>query len=275
MSVNGAPQMAAHAERFNPDHDFICMSFSSLPVFHERDRTNQLFPSRFNVHHPDVNILAADGLMAMHGQRVLPGFKRRLRLFVYRMSLVLRGIAVNFQYDSAIQIQFSVFVVVHGELRIAQFEIRRQLKRSAQPDVRSIPFGPDNCARRAARTEAARPLSPGRIIEVGRKPTIRRFLNRVTPIDALLLRRGSNLFNDRRRWRWGVEFAIRRRNAVSIHLDERAVVGHQAVDLDFDVGCLRVNRRRQSRRADERVRAGRYRDRDRRRKSASLADTVH
>ena len=38
-----APQMAAHAERFNPDHDFICMSFSSPPVFHERDRTNQLF----------------------------------------------------------------------------------------------------------------------------------------------------------------------------------------------------------------------------------------
>src|SRR5207237_10198669 len=107
------------------------------------------------------------------------------------MSLVLRSVAMNFQYDSAIQIQFSVFVVVHGELRIAQFEIRRQLKRPAQPDVGSIPFGPDNCARGAARTETARPFSPGRIIEVRCEPIVRRLLGGVTPLNALILRRGS------------------------------------------------------------------------------------
>src|SRR5256885_13040608 len=108
------------------------------------------------------------------------------------MSLVLRGVAMNFQYDSAIQIQFSVFVVVYGELRISQFEIRRQLKRSAQPDVGSTPFGPDNCARGAARAETARPFSPGRIIKVRRKPTVGGFLGLETPLAALLLRRRTD-----------------------------------------------------------------------------------
>ena len=181
------------------------------------------------------------------GRSAFRGGRVQVNLFV------LVGCAGEGRDPDPIEVHDRFVVVLSDQSQPVQLHRPRPLERASQPDVGGGPAGADGPGRDIPLAETARSLPPTAVVEVESGPALGRLLDGVAPVDRLLVG-GRGDRHDCRRCRWGREEAfVGGPNRPSVHLDHGAVVGHQAVDLDLDVGRLRVDRRRQPGLADERV----------------------
>src|ERR1043166_111839 len=101
----------------------------------------------------------------------------------------------------------------------------------AQPNVGCLPFRTNYRAGCPARSKAALSFLPWRGVEIGLKPVLCRFFERVPPKDRLSLgRRRENCGH----WFGREGTAIGCRDDIERHLDDLAIVGKKPITFVFD-----------------------------------------
>ena len=207
------------------------------------------------LHQPDVDVLPAAGLAAVDGDRVLArlqcggGFLRDRPLGVRRSCSRPRGRrGTPLMYTSA-----------SSSWWIAQVDVARTAFRTARPSAAArCPAFSTRC-RTTAPGVSFVPKPPG---PASQPPSSKSGFSQpsagawscsatIAALSWLVATTGRVANSAAASYNCLCSAATR----VDVELDHRAVVGHQAVDLDFDVGRLRVDRGRQPL-ADQRAAAG-------------------
>src|SRR6266567_267764 len=165
------------------------------------------------LHQSDVDKLAAGGLMAMNSEKMFSWSEGRARLGIDRHRLIIGEVTRNFRCQQAIEIHFSVFIVMNPKMKVIPIrgsprlcwqpglrpvdpapslpspirweraDIHSEL--TPQPNVCRLPLRPHDGAGRALGSKASRPFLPRGGIELRLIPSIRRRLRRKTPKERL------------------------------------------------------------------------------------------
>ncbi len=181
----------------------------------------------------DVNVLPASRLVAVNGEDVIRRLKRGAGFWAHRHLFVFRAVTAYLSGERTVHVDFRVFVMVQTQLELS-IGGPCGVADAAQPNVGRVPDRPDMRAGRAAAAEASRTIVPAAVIEAGLEPVVTWFDRCVAPDEGFVLGGGHDGSNHGcRRWR-GVE-TLCRRDGERVHFHKRAVVSHEAIDLDFDV----------------------------------------
>ena len=190
----------------------------------------------------EVDELSAARLSAVDSDDVRARLQRRFQRFRIEVGEVVDLMTLEFADFDAVDIDFGVFVVI--DIREHIFRVRNivfsQFDSAAQPDIVRVPNGAHDRFRSPFRAESAFAFFPGGVVEVGTCPVLSGLVESILPDLRVFARAADNDFRfDRRAAQRGVRLV----HLVDRELDDFAVVRHEAVDLDFNVGRLRVDRR--------------------------------
>ena len=178
--------------------------------------------------------------MAVNRDDVLTDLERLGERVRVDRSVVVLAIALEGRDLNAVDIDLGVLVVIDVREHIFRIGdiLGGQFDGATHPNVARIPLRANNGAGGAFRSESGFALFPSGVVEVGGVPGVGGLIERILP-RLRLVRRAAD--DDLRLDGGTAEFLVRNAHLFRRVLDHFAVVGHEAVDFDFNVGRLRID----------------------------------
>ncbi len=163
MDVGGSSPRAIGAKKFAP------IGSSSAATVLPANRMSSVV---LDVHEACVDVLTSASLATVNGDQIPARLEARPRIFTQRKCVIACGPTVAFHRQHAIDINLHIIIVMNPKFHIVQIA-GRNLHLPAHPNVRGVPHGADDGARRPVGSKTALASSPGRIHKTGPGPTDR------------------------------------------------------------------------------------------------------